>query len=142
MHFTSRWSLWWRDVTQHATWTSLLPNITPEVIVHLAAETGTGQSLTQASRHANVNVVGTTQMIDALTEASKFPRRIILASSRAVYGEGAWHTPNGEATLYPGQRSKAQLEREEWGLSWFGADASGSDAYSPSTNKRVWCYKN
>ena len=102
------------DVTQHATWTSLLPNITPEVIVHLAAETGTGQSLTQASRHANVNVVGTTQMIDALTEASKFPRRIILASSRAVYGEGAWHTPNGEATLYPGQRSKAQLEREEW----------------------------
>ena len=102
------------DVTKRETWMELLSNITPNVIVHLAAETGTGQSLTQASRHANVNVVGTTQMIDALAETNKFPRRIILSSSRAIYGEGAWHTPDGGAMLYPGQRSKAQLEQEEW----------------------------
>ena len=44
------------DVSVAEDWDSLLTEVAPDAIVHLAAETGTGQSLTEASRHANVNV--------------------------------------------------------------------------------------
>ncbi|WP_066465098.1 NAD-dependent epimerase/dehydratase family protein [Sanguibacter suarezii] len=103
------------DITDPAAWDRLLADVTPEVVVHLAAETGTGQSLEESTRHALVNVVGTTQMLDALNRHKKLPRRIVLTSSRAVYGEGAWvrSNSNGEV-FYPGQRTLAQLERGEW----------------------------
>lgn len=101
------------DVTLRQTWDQLLPECRPDLVIHLAAETGTGQSLTQSTRHATVNAVGTTQMMDALVRHAAVPPQIVLTSSRAVYGEGAWADPAGRLH-YPGQRSKAQLERAEW----------------------------
>ena len=74
------------DVSVAEDWDLLFTEVTPDVIVHLAAETGTGQSLTEASRHASVNVIGTTQMLDALVRHEIRPDKIVLASSRAVYG--------------------------------------------------------
>jgi dTDP-L-rhamnose 4-epimerase len=101
------------DVTHTEAWDALLAGFRPTTIVHLAAETGTGQSLIEGSRHASVNVVGTTRMLDALAQREIVPKRIVLASSRAVYGEGAWLDAAGTIS-YPGQRSKAQLERHQW----------------------------
>lgn len=101
------------DVTQHETWDALLSDLKPDVVIHLAAETGTGQSLTEGSRHANVNVVGTTQMLDAFVRHDAIPKRVVLTSSRAVYGEGAWQDAKGQIS-YPGQRSRAQLEAKQW----------------------------
>jgi dTDP-L-rhamnose 4-epimerase len=101
------------DVTETATWDSLLVGFQPDVIIHLAAETGTGQSLTEGTRHANVNVVGTTRMLDALVAHQCIPKRVVLTSSRAVYGEGAWVDGQGHIS-YPGQRSRAQLEAGLW----------------------------
>ncbi len=101
------------DVTSAADWDSLLADVTPDVVIHLAAETGTGQSLLEATRHARVNVVGTTEMLDAFVRADKLPSKIVLTSSRAVYGEGAWADAQGVVS-YPGQRSAAMLERGEW----------------------------
>ena len=104
------------DVTDKENWANLLSKVEPDTIVHLAAETGTGQSLTEASRHANVNVVGTTRMLDALS-ARGLPSHIVLTSSRAVYGEGAWLDTLTNKSTYPGQRSKEQLEHKEWDFS-------------------------
>lgn len=103
------------DVSEAVTWDSLLSDgaVKPDVIVHLAAETGTGQSLTEATRHANVNVVGTTEMLDALVRHKAIPEMIVLTSSRAVYGEGAWADAEGNVS-YPGQRSSEMLDRGEW----------------------------
>lgn len=101
------------DVADPAVWDALLANVSPDVVVHLAAETGTGQSLTEGTRHAHVNVVGTTQMLDALVRHSRIPSRIVLTSSRAVYGEGAWQASDGSVS-YPGQRSRAMLESGTW----------------------------
>jgi len=101
------------DVTDAAMWDALLEDVTPTVVIHLAAETGTGQSLTEATRHAKVNVVGTTEMLDAFVRADKLPEKIVLTSSRAVYGEGAWADAEGDL-VYPGQRSNDMLERGEW----------------------------
>jgi dTDP-L-rhamnose 4-epimerase len=101
------------DVTSASDWDALLADVRPHTIVHLAAETGTGQSLTEATRHAAVNVVGTTEMLDALVRHDALPASILLTSSRAVYGEGAWVDVDG-VTTYPGQRSKAMLEAGTW----------------------------
>lgn len=101
------------DVTDPAAWERLLADVTPDVVVHLAAETGTGQSLAEATRHAEVNVVGTTRMLDALLASGHLPRRVVLSSSRAVYGEGAWRRADGTVFL-PGQRTAEVLARGEW----------------------------
>ena len=100
------------DVTHRPPWDALLRMFRPDTIVHLAAETGTGQSLLEASRHAAANVLGTTQMLDALARADHVPAHIVLTSSRAVYGEGEWEA-DGER-YYPGVRSHADLAASAW----------------------------
>jgi dTDP-L-rhamnose 4-epimerase len=101
------------DITESATWDEVLADVRPDIVIHLAAETGTAQSLDEASRHAAVNVVGTTRMLDAFSRHGIVPERILLSSSRAVYGEGRWMSAAGDVR-YPGQRSHAQLERGAW----------------------------
>lgn len=101
------------DVTDHADWDKVMSIVRPSTVVHLAAETGTGQSLTEANRHGSVNVVGTTQMLDAFTRHEALPSKIVLTSSRAVYGEGLWIDDTG-APSYPGQRTRQQLEAGQW----------------------------
>jgi dTDP-L-rhamnose 4-epimerase len=101
------------DVTRPDDWDALLDGFSPTAVLHLAAETGTAQSLTEATRHALVNVVGTTELLDALVRHDALPERVVLTSSRAVYGEGAWAGPDG-AVSYPGQRSAAMLEAGQW----------------------------
>jgi len=101
------------DVCNRDDWERLLGEYRPSLIIHLAAETGTGQSLTESVRHAEVNVTGTAQMLDALSRHSIRPSRIVLSSSRAVYGEGAWITDDG-VVIHPGQRDASMLARGEW----------------------------
>lgn len=102
------------SITDPSAWDRLLREVHPDVIIHLAAETGTGQSLTEATRHADVNVVGLTTMLDALSRHEARPSRIVLTSSRAVYGEGAWTSLAHGGVVYPGQRTREMLERAEW----------------------------
>ena len=101
------------DIRDPATWMALLDRFRPDTVIHLAAETGTAQSLTEASRHASVNVTGTTEMLDALARAGVHPRRVLLASSRAVYGEGLWESADGRR-FYPGPRTRAMLSAGRW----------------------------
>ncbi|GAB3573135.1 dTDP-L-rhamnose 4-epimerase [Leifsonia lichenia] len=116
------------DVTDASVWDAVLADVQPDVVIHLAAETGTAQSLDEASRHAEANVVGTTRMLDAFTRHGIVPSHIVLSSSRAVYGEGRWvETASGVAS-YPGQRTHAQLESGEWDFA--GAAAVPSSAAS------------
>jgi dTDP-L-rhamnose 4-epimerase len=100
------------DVTSTEVWHELLGGFSPTAIVHLAAETGTGLSLSQATRHAQVNVVGTTTMLDALFRSSHRPGHIVIASSRAVYGEGQWEA-NGQV-FYAEPRTHDDLASERW----------------------------
>lgn len=101
------------DITNPLAWEEVLVDVRPSVIIHLAAETGTAQSLHESSRHAEVNVLGTTRMLDALGRLGQTPERIILSSSRAVYGEGRWISSAGK-TFQPGQRTHAQLTSRQW----------------------------
>lgn len=115
--FDPRVEVFEADITDASAWDRLLADAKPDVVIHLAAETGTGQSLTESVRHTSVNVVGTSVMLDALNRNDAVPQRIVLASSRAVYGEGAWqHTdgPESGALFYPGARPTAMFEARQW----------------------------
>ena len=102
------------DITNSSDWDKVLYKFCPDTVIHLAAETGTGQSLTESTRHASTNVVGTTQMLDAFVRNNTFPSEVLLTSSRAIYGEGIWKRINDGALFYPGQRSDQQLKEGIW----------------------------
>lgn len=112
IHLPQSVRLFTGDVTHAPDWDAVLRLFQPSQIVHLAAETGTAQSLLEATRHGSVNVVGTTQLLDALSRSKLVPDQLVLASSRAVYGEGAWRC--GTQTFYPRPRSHAQLAAGIW----------------------------
>jgi dTDP-L-rhamnose 4-epimerase len=57
-------------------------------VLHLAAETGTGQSVYSTARYADANVLGTATLCDAFTHCRSTLETVVVASSRAVYGEG------------------------------------------------------
>lgn len=100
------------DVTHAPDWDTVFRLFQPSQIVHLAAETGTAQSLSEVARHGSVNVVGTAHLLDALARVGHFPDQFVLASSRAVYGEGAWQS--GSLVFYPPPRGLAQLQAGIW----------------------------
>lgn len=61
-----------------------------DYIIHLAAETGTGQSMYEINRYTDVNIKGTSNLLEVILK-NKFPiKKIILSSSRSVYGEGMY----------------------------------------------------
>ena len=101
------------DVADPEVWDALLARFRPELVVHLAAETGTAQSLTESTRHATTNVVGTTAMLDAFVRHDALPGHVVLTSTRAVYGEGPWRAADG-TVFAPPPRSHAQLEAAQW----------------------------
>jgi dTDP-L-rhamnose 4-epimerase len=82
-----------------------------ECIVHLAAETGTGQSMYQITRYGRTNLMGTSVLFDLLVggAAGKL-ERLVVASSRAIYGEGAYHCDE-HGLIYPPSRNTVEKER-------------------------------
>jgi len=80
-----------------------------DAVVHLAAETGTGQSMYEIRRYAEINVGGTALLLDLLANHPHRVRRIVVASSRAVHGEGKYQAPDG-ALVYPDSRHLDDLK--------------------------------
>jgi len=102
------------DITDSALWDDLLSTWHPSAVVHLAAETDTSLSLTNPTRFTRVNVDGTAQMLEAFSRHSVEPERILVASSRAVYGEGEWRDRGTGLTQSRPQRTAAQLSAGVW----------------------------
>lgn len=100
------------DVADCKDWDGTLNQFAPDIVVHLAAETATGQSLDLPGRQVRTNVMGTAQMLEAFVRNGKMPKHIVLASSRAVYGEGCWR--RGDERTYPHPRSHRSLSAGQW----------------------------
>jgi dTDP-L-rhamnose 4-epimerase len=81
-----------------------------DAVVHLAAETGTGQSMYEISRYTDVNLGGTAAILDALLNQRRLRlRKIVVASSRAVYGEGKYRCRE-HGIVYPQGRTLNRLK--------------------------------
>jgi dTDP-L-rhamnose 4-epimerase len=117
------------DVRDRDALGAVVREVDPTVVIHLAAETGTGQSLDEPSRHTDVNVTGTAILLEALTPQP--PRRLVLTSSRAVYGEGTWLAHDGSRIL-PGPRTRGMLEAGQWDFPGLTATSSRWDRSTPN----------
>jgi dTDP-L-rhamnose 4-epimerase len=84
-------------------------------VVHLAAETGTGQSMYEIDRYFSVNVQGTAMMLDLLQneDCAKSLRSVVVASSRAVYGEGAYRCET-HGMVFPDQRGRELMSHGQF----------------------------
>lgn len=80
-----------------------------EVIVHYAAETGTGQSMYAIQRYMDVNVGGTGIMLDLLANEKHNVKKVVVASSRAIYGEGKYWSIERDVAVYPEGREDADM---------------------------------
>jgi dTDP-L-rhamnose 4-epimerase len=85
-------------------------------VYHLAAYTGVGQSMYHISEYLDVNVQGTAVLMELLSQQTPKLNRFVLASSRAVYGEGAYHCSNC-GVVHPKSRSLDQLRQSQWDVS-------------------------
>ena len=95
----------------------LLERIIPEhdIIVHLAAETGTGQSMYQVSRYVDVNELGTARLLDVIGNNIDLAPKLILASSRSIYGEGKYLCED-HGVVYPNERKVKEMERGDFSV--------------------------
>lgn len=105
-------------VTSRTDWENAIAG--NEVIVHLAAETGTGQSMYQISHYTEVNIGGTAIMLDILANNKTGIKKVIIASSRAIYGEGKYIS--GElGVVYPAHRSAKEMDAGNFEVTYPGA---------------------
>ncbi len=86
-----------------------------DAVYHLAAQTGVGQSMYELRSYADVNCTGTASLLQVLVERKQPLQRLVLSSSRAVYGEGTRRCA-GCGELYPDARSRAAMEAGNFGI--------------------------
>ncbi len=99
------------DVRERAAWERALPGV--EVVYHLAAEVGVGQSMYEIRRYVDANTLGTATLLELVAQGDFRPQKLIVASSMSIYGEGTYKTPAGQ-NVYPRLRSAVQLARRQW----------------------------
>lgn len=84
-----------------------------DVVYHKAAEVGVGQSMYEIRRYVRANNLGTATLLEVLAKHRTRIRKLIVASSMSIYGEGAYRNPAGEL-LFPQLRPLAQLADRNW----------------------------
>lgn len=93
------------DVNHTQDWIKALDDV--NIVVHLAAETGTGQSMYEINKYIDTNIGGTSKLLEILTNEKHKVEKLIVAASRAVYGEGKFECKE-HGIVYP----KARLEED------------------------------
>ena len=84
-----------------------------DYIIHLAAETGTGQSMYEIKRYVDVNIGGTALLLDILTNTKHHVKRVVVAESRAIYGEGKYHCEKC-GDVYPSERKDEDMAKGDF----------------------------
>ena len=101
------------DVRQVAEYSEIFEDCA--TVYHLAAETGTAQSMYKIADYVSVNELGTASLLEAISRCSRRPGRVVLSSSRSVYGEGAYEAVDAPGKLVqPASRSREQLLAGKW----------------------------
>ena len=148
------------NVQDESTWDAVSKVMPPVdyslTVFHLAANTSTGNSLNSPTAHVSTNILGTAALCEFLINHIENIRRIILTSTRAVYGEGLWTTSEG-SIVNPESRQVEDLEKRIWNpkyldeycLSPYPVSATkvnaspvniyGTTKYSQESILKIWC---
>lgn len=84
-----------------------------DAVFHEAAEVGVGQSMYEIQRYVRANDLGTAVLLERLIERKDRIRKLVVASSMSIYGEGAYSCTQC-GMVYPSLRPAAQLLERRW----------------------------
>ncbi len=105
------------EVTDIDDWKKALED--QDAVVHYAAETGTGQSMYEINKYVHVNIQGTALMLDLLVNEPNRVQKVIVASSRSIYGEGKyWSKELGH--VYPEHRLGKDMDSKDFEVKYPG----------------------
>jgi dTDP-L-rhamnose 4-epimerase len=96
------------DLRDRETVTAALEKI--DVVFHQAAY---GGYMPEISKYVHVNSLGTAQILEVIREKNLPIQKIVVASSQAVYSEGAGICPKHEL-VFPDVRPVEQLRKGDW----------------------------
>ena len=108
------------SVTERDDWARALEGA--EAVIHLAAETGTGQSMYEIEKYTGVNIGGTALMLDILANSKHTVKKVVVASSRAIYGEGRYLSKE-MGVVYPPPRRDEDLKHGDFECKYPGCTA-------------------
>ncbi|MCU1285956.1 MAG: NAD-dependent epimerase/dehydratase [Acidobacteriales bacterium] len=86
-----------------------------DVVYHEAAEVGVGQSMYEPERYMRANTMGTTILLEEIRLRRTQIKKLIVASSMSIYGEGGYRCANC-GDVAPPLRSVEQLRGREWDI--------------------------
>lgn len=104
-------------VTSREDWERALQG--QDVVVHFAAETGTGQSMYEIEKYIDVNVRGTAILLDILANQPHTVKKVVVASSRSIYGEGKYLSEE-TGIVYPTHRTAAEMGKGDFEVKYPG----------------------
>ncbi len=120
------------DITDPAVLGPTLRDV--DAVIHLAAETGTAQSMYQIAHYNRINSQGTAALLDLLANQPHKITKVVLASSRAIYGEGAYLCkPCG--IVFPESRSAEALRAHQWELKCPNCGGDTQPIATPETSQ-------
>lgn len=99
------------DVRDRATVRTALQGV--EVVFHEAAAVGVGQSMYEIEHYVAANVLGTSILLDVLINDRLPLKKLIVASSMSIYGEGQYHC-TACGPIAPALRPETQLAAHDW----------------------------
>ena len=99
------------DVCKREDWLKALDGV--DYVIHLAAETGTGQLMYEIEKYVGTNIGGTALLLDILANTKHHVKRVVVAESRAIYGEGKYVCPSC-GVVYPLERKDEDMSKGDF----------------------------
>lgn len=94
------------NVNSREDWEKSLRDV--NYVIHLAAETGTGQSMYEIKKYIDTNIGSTALLLDILANTKHQVKRVVVAESRAIYGEGKYYCKRC-GDVYPNERKDGDM---------------------------------
>jgi dTDP-L-rhamnose 4-epimerase len=95
-----------------------------DAIVHYAAETGTGQSMYEIEKYTSVNIGGTALLLDLLANYPHSIKKVVVASSRSIYGEGRYWSEELNSFVYPKNRTDDYMAQGDFEVKYKGVSSA------------------
>lgn len=84
-----------------------------DVVFHEAAAVGVGQSMYEIANYVDVNTMATAKLLDILARKEHSVKKLLVASSMSIYGEGLYECP-ADGKVWPKLRADAQMSARDW----------------------------
>ena len=101
------------DVCNKKDWLNIIKG--HDAVIYLAAETGTAQSMYEITKYNQTNILGLSNFYENLITSKHSLKKIIIASSRSIYGEGKYYSEK-YGFVYPSSRNKKDLLNQDFNV--------------------------